>query len=139
MKVSIYILVCCLCLQGAAAAGASQLGPMRGEVERVVDGDTVRMRVAIWIDQEIRVAVRLADAYAPEIRRARCADEARRGRSAKAFAERFLAGRAVTLHDIRPDKYAGRVAARIEADGEDLGAALVAAGLADHDAKRGWC
>ena len=112
---------------------------MRGEVERVVDGDTVRVRVAIWLDQEIRVAVRLADAYAPEIRGPRCAAEKRRGQSAKAFVEDFLAGRAITLHDIRRAKYAGRVAARIEADGEDLGAALVAAGLADRQPGRGWC
>ena len=138
MKEIIYILVCIFCLPAPAVA-SSELGPMRGEVERVVDGDTVRMRVAIWLDQEIRVAVRLADAYAPEIRRPRCAAEKRQGQSAKAFVEDFLAGRVITLHDIRRGKYAGRVAARIEADGEDLGAALVAAGLADREPKRVWC
>lgn len=112
---------------------------MRGEVERVVDGDTVRMRVAIWLDQEIRVAVRLADVDAPEMFRPQCEAEKAQGQSAKAFVEGFLQGRNVMLHDIQRGKYAGRVAARIEADGEDLGAALVAAGLGAKNLKHVWC
>ena len=112
---------------------------MRAAVERVVDGDTVRVRLAIWLDQEIRVAVRLADVDAPELYRSACAGEKARARSAKVFVESFLEGREVMLHDIRRGKYAGRVAARIEADVEDLGRALVAAGLGSTDLKTGWC
>lgn len=112
---------------------------MRADVERVVDGDTVRMRVAIWLDQEIRVAVRLADVDAPEVFRPQCAAEKTSGESAKAFVEGFLQGRDVMLHDIQRDKYGGRVAARIEADGEDLGAALIAAGLGAKDFQHVWC
>lgn len=112
---------------------------MRASVERVVDGDTVRVRVAIWLDQEIRVAVRLAGVDAPELHRPECLGEKARARSAKAFVEAFLEGREVMLHDIRRGKYAGRVAARIEADGEDLGGALIAAGLGSADMKTRWC
>ena len=124
----------------AAPAAAADLSPMRAAVERVVDGDTVRVRVAVWLDQELRVAVRLAEVDAPEMFRPRCADERAKGEAAKAFVEAFLKGREVMLHDIRRGKYAGRVIARIEADGRDLGAALRAAGLgstADEGAR--WC
>ena len=127
----------------AVPAAAADLSPMRAAAERVVDGDTVRVRVAVWLDQELRVAVRLADVDAPEMFRPRCDDERAKGEAAKAFVEAFLKGREVMLHDIRRSKYAGRVAARIEADGRDLGAALRAAGLgsAAGDAAGGarWC
>ena len=75
----------------------------------------------------------------PELFRPECPGEKARARSAKAFVETFLEGREVMLHDIRRGKYAGRVAARIEADGEDLGRALVAAGLGSTDLKTRWC
>ena len=136
MSLFIYILVFWAV---SAPAAASELGPMRAAVERVVDGDTVRVRVAIWLDQEIRVAVRLAGVDAPELHRSACPGEKARARSAKAFVETVLEGREVMLHDIRRGKYAGRVAARIEADGEDLGRALVAAGLGSADMKARWC
>ena len=140
MRTFIYILVfLALSCLGPSPVAASELGPMRAAVERVVDGDTVRVRVAIWLDQEIRVAVRLADVDAPELFRPECPGEKARAQSAKAFVETFLEGREVMLHDIRRGKYAGRVAARIEADGEDLGRALVAAGLGSTDLKTRWC
>ena len=128
-----------LCLLATEPARASPMrGPAFGQVERVVDGDTVKVRVAIWIDQEIVVSVRLAGVDAPEIFRPACEAERARGREAKAFVEGFLSGGAVTLHDIEHDKYAGRVVARIESGGADLGDALLAAGLAA--AERGaWC
>jgi len=122
---------------GGAAAAA--LSPMRAAVERVVDGDTVRVRVAVWLDQELHVAVRLADVDAPELFRPGCPDETAMGEAAKTFVEGFLRGREVTLHDIRHGKYAGRVAARVEADGRDLGAALRAAGLGAAPGEARWC
>jgi endonuclease YncB( thermonuclease family) len=49
----------------------------------------------------------------------------------------------VTLADVRPDKYFGRVVARIiTADGTDAGAVLVGEGMARAYAGRarsGWC
>jgi len=126
--------LCALC-----PAVAEPLGPTRGEVERVIDGDTVKMRIAIWIDQELLVSVRVAGIDAPELFRPKCAAEKTLAREAKAFAEDFLAGGTATLHDITRGKYAGRVVARIEADGADLGEALVAAGLAVEGGKGAWC
>jgi len=125
----------------AAAADASTppLGPVAARLERVVDGDTVKMRATIWIDQELRVSVRLAGIDAPELFGPECAEEKRKARAAKAFVEDFLKAGEAKLHDIKRGKYAGRVIARIEADGRDLAAALLAAGHAVAGAKGEWC
>lgn len=48
---------------GAFALGARATpeiaGPIAADVERVVDGDTVRVSAKIWVDQRVSVAVRL--------------------------------------------------------------------------------
>ncbi len=119
------------------AAGFS--GPARAHVERVIDGDTVKMRVAIWLDQELVVSVRLAGVDAPELFRPRCDAERALARRAKSFVEDFLQAGEAGLSKIEQGKYAGRVVAHIEADGADLGAALVAAGLGVAGAKGNWC
>lgn len=124
---------------GAAASPRALDGPIRGAVERVIDGDTVKMRVAIWIDQELTVSVRVAGVDAPELFHPRCAAEREKARAAKAFVEAFVGGGDATLYDVRQGKYAGRVVARIETGGRDLGQALVAAGHAVSGAKGDWC
>ena len=50
----------------ARAGGAAFKGPVAATVERVIDGDTIEVKAQIWIDQELRVAVRLAGVDAPE-------------------------------------------------------------------------
>lgn len=128
-----------LFLLSAPAAAAPFDGPAVGRVERVIDGDTVKMRVAIWLDQELLVSVRLADVDAPELFRPKCDAERRLAQEAKAFVEAFLGNGEASLLDIQRGKYAGRVVARIETNRGDLGAALVAAGLGSKGAKRRWC
>ncbi|MHA1537585.1 MAG: thermonuclease family protein [Alphaproteobacteria bacterium] len=117
-------------------------GPVRAEIIRVHDGDTLILRARIWLGQVISTKVRLAGIDAPELR-GRCAREKRMAREARRFVKRKLADGNVTLRDIRFGKYAGRVLARVfTAEGEDLGQALIAAGLARpyRGGRRGrWC
>lgn len=125
----------------AALAGPEIAGPIAAQVERVIDGDTVRVTARIWVDQVVAVSVRLRNVDAPELFRPQCEAEKSRARDAKAFVETLLGGQAVALRDIEHDKYGGRVAARIEtAGGVDVGAALLSEGLAvssgDDDP---WC
>lgn len=131
-------LVCAAPLQAAEFSG-----PAKARVERVIDGDTVRMRVAIWLDQEILVSVRLAGVDAPELFRPKCDAERALALEAKSFVEDFLRGGEADLSHIEQGKYAGRVVARIGAGGGDLGSALVAAGLGVQSAKGratgSWC
>ncbi|MYZ50049.1 thermonuclease family protein [Propylenella binzhouense] len=117
-------------------------GPYAAEVETVVDGDTIAVRVPIWIGQEIRVLVRIRGVDAPE-KRARCEGERRLSDRATAALAGLVAGGRVTLRDIAGDKYWGRVVADVSApDGTDLGRALLARALVrayDGGARGGWC
>ncbi len=122
-----------------AWAGSALRGPVAASVERVIDGDTVKMRAQIWIDQELVISVRLAGVDAPELFRPKCAVEKDRAREAKIFVEEFLSSGTAVLRDVAYGKYAGRVVARIEVAGSDLGEALVAEGLAVNGARGAWC
>jgi endonuclease YncB( thermonuclease family) len=114
---------------GGAAAREVLPGQLAAEVVEVVDGDTLGVRVHVWLGQQVETRVRILGIDAPELR-ARCADE-RAGAEAARDALRRLIGREdVVLRDISYDKYGGRVLAHVETRaGADLGGALLAAGL----------
>jgi micrococcal nuclease len=125
----------------APAAHATALtGPVAASVERVVDGDTVKVLAEIWVDQHVAVSVRLKNVDAPELFRPQCEAERVRAREAKVFVEDVI-GTTIVLFDIVHDKYGGRVVARVETEnGADLGASLIAAGLAvPIGADDPWC
>ncbi len=146
----------CLCLPVSPAMAGEQLpGPVPGIVERVIDGDTLAVRVRIWLGQQVRVHVRLAGIDAPEMT-GRCAQERAMANIAQRFAEDFIATSAgaaapsaslaapqIWLSDISEGKYAGRILARVaNAAGEDLGNAMLGAGIARPYAggvRQNWC
>lgn len=117
-------------------------GPVIGVVEEVVDGDTLAVRVTVWIEQDLRVLVRLRGIDAPE-RRSKCEDERRLANAATERLAALVSGGAVVLSAIEGDKYFGRVIAEVAtAEGGDVGAALVAEGLArpyDGGRRQPWC
>jgi endonuclease YncB( thermonuclease family) len=117
-------------------------GPLPAEVTRVVDGDTIEVRVRIWLGQELETLVRIAGIDTPE-RRGACPAERERAAEAHLALSRLTAERQVVLREIHFGKYAGRVVARVEtAAGEDLAQALKALGLArayDGGRRPGWC
>lgn len=117
-------------------------GPIPAAVVRVVDGDTLTVRAHIWIGQEVETNVRLQGVDTPEIR-GRCDDERLRAERAREFTERLTAGGSVILLDVRPDKYGGRIDARVRtSDGVDVSDALIKAGLArvySGERRSPWC
>lgn len=128
----------------ASMAGEAALQRIDGRLQRVVDGDTVRVTAIIWVDQVVDVSVRLDGVDAPEIFRPKCAGEKALGLQARDFVSTFLDGETVILRAVRKGKFAGRVVARVERDdGADLGDALIEAGLAVPYGGRGprndWC
>ena len=125
----------------SGAAAASLSGPISGVVDEVIDGDTVRVRVDIWIDQQLTTSVRLEAVDTPEITGAKCENERRRGEAARSFAKSFLKEGEVTLSNVERGKYAGRVVAKITRsdDGADLGEALLRADLARPYGRNNWC
>lgn len=122
-------------------AGAEMLpGPYQATGLRVIDGDTIEARVRIWLGQEVVTTIRLAGIDAAELHAA-CPWARAAAEAARRFLADRLAGRAIALTDIAQDKYGGRIVARVSADGADLGAALLAIGLARpyQDRRPDWC
>ncbi len=117
-------------------------GPIPAEVIKIIDGDTIKVRASIWIDQSVIVSVRLRGIDAPELFRPKCQAERQLARNAKAsVAASSPVGSIVTLSEITRDKYGGRVVASVTtANGETLAARLLAQGQAIMiGSKKPWC
>ncbi len=127
----------------APATAAERLaGPVRAEVLRVIDGDTLEARADIWLGVQLTVHVRLRGIDAPEVH-----GQCEREKILAAAATDLLRKETtplVTLRNISGDKYYGRVEADVTTapDGLDLAKTMLASGLArPYDGgKRGdWC
>jgi len=117
-------------------------GPYPAEVLRVIDGDTVEVRVHIWLGLDQTVHVRLRGIDAPEMH-GHCPGEREKAQMAKDYLERTIAGQSVSLTDIGVDKYGGRVDAWVRlSDSRNLSERMLSAGLARAMAGKGrkpWC
>lgn len=116
-------------------------GPVTADVQRVVDGDTIEVRAAIWLDQSLEVRVRIDGVDAPEMK-SRCAEERRRANAARDYLVRRLASAQVRLTSVAYDKYGGRVRASVSDASGDVGAALIAKGFArayHGERRQPWC
>jgi endonuclease YncB( thermonuclease family) len=117
-------------------------GPISAEVLKIVDGDTIKVRATIWVDQTVEVSVRLRGIDAPELYRPKCDAEKRLARIAKASVSTTSpVGSIVQLSNIKRDKYGGRVIASVSTDdGETLASRLLAQGNAiAYGAPKPWC
>ena len=123
---------------------AVALGSYSAVVTRVVDGDTVNGVVTIWIDQRVTTSIRVRGIDTPELKGA-CDSERALAQMAKSQVENLLpAGSTITISNIGPDAYQGRIDADVTmADGRKLADVLIGEGLARaYDGKtkrRGWC
>ena len=117
-------------------------GPLFAHVTDVLDGDTLAMRIQIWIGQEIITDVRIAGIDTPELR-GQCDAERQKALLAKQTVQRLLRNNRAVLSDIKLEKYAGRVLATVKAtDGTLIADHLIRAGLArpyDGGKRGGWC
>ena len=118
-----------------AASAVPRFGHCRtvGELDCIVDGDTFLIAGA---------RVEIAGIDAPEIHRSNCPEEARRGIQAAVRLHDLLNRGPVTLTAAGAARDAARSLSRkVEVDGIDVGAAMVAGGFA-RDASSGprsWC
>ena len=125
------------------AAQAKQVlpGPFPFELVEVIDGDTFRARVDIWLGQTVTVKVRLKGVDTPEMN-GKCAAEKKLARQAKAFAENWLRKNQAQLTNVHYGTYAGRVLATAQiVNGDSLSAALLSENLAKpyHGRRAQWC
>ncbi len=117
--------------QAGAPGGFS---PYRATLVAVADVATIELDVAVWPGMTRRATVRLADIVAPSVNGPSCgtADAA----AARGFVMGWLAGG--TLSVMVVDGEGDTVTGHIRKDGNDLGDALVAAGLA-RNGQGAWC
>ncbi|MGA8650262.1 MAG: thermonuclease family protein [Xanthobacteraceae bacterium] len=112
------------------------------EVLRVIDGDTFEARVRVWRGFEVDTRVRLRAIDAPELH-ARCAAEYVKAEAARAALQRILSAGGVTVSQVGPDKYRGRVDAAVATrDTPDVSAALLNGGFArsyNGGRREPWC
>ena len=116
-------------------------GPFPFELVEVIDGDTFRARVDIWLGQSVTVRVRLKGVDTPEIE-GKCAAEKKLARQAKAFAENWFKKNQAELVNVHYGTYAGRVLATAQIkNGESLSAAPLAENLAKpyRGRRAQWC
>lgn len=101
-----------------------------GTTIRVIDGDTLTMRLAIWLGLEQQETIRVLGVDTPELR----GPDRVQALAAKRFTEAWLAAAtALTISVCARDSF-GRLLAVVERDaGESLAAALIRAG---HGVKR---
>jgi len=142
-KVLLWVTVAVIILLLATApAAARDYGPYVAKVARVVDGDTLEIEVEVWPGLTARSRVRLAGVNAPESRGKISDCERDAGKRATAFTREWVEQPgALTVVLSAQDKY-GRPLVHVRRDAEDLGVALIAAGLAHRydGGKRGaWC
>ncbi len=128
--------------QAAAAPTGPGPGAYQARILRVIDGDTVEARVGVWIGQEIVTKVRLRGVDAPELGGG-CASSRGLAEQARARLEGLLGNAPVVLSEIGPDRYFGRVLARLTvASGAEAGETLHREGLARRyrgGRREGWC
>jgi endonuclease YncB( thermonuclease family) len=86
---------------GGAARAEMLAGPVPARLVAVIDGDTIRVRARIWLDQEVETAVRLFGIDAPELTGA-CAAERALALDARDF-RRHRSARPSSRHDIAHD------------------------------------
>ena len=128
-------------LMSAVEAKQVLPGPFPFELVEVIDGDTFRARVDIWLGQSVTVKVRLQGVDTPEMN-GKCAAEKKLARQAKAFAENWLRKNQAQLTNVHYGTYAGRVLATAQIkNGDSLSAALLAENLAKpyRGRRAQWC
>jgi endonuclease YncB( thermonuclease family) len=124
---------------GISAATEIVPGPLRADLIRVIDGDTIEVRAHLWLGLELTTRVRLSEIDAPELDGG-CPAERDLAKSARDFLAHNLSP-TIVLNDVRQDKYGGRVVARVlTVRGEDVGRLLVANRLAlNAGSAPAWC
>jgi endonuclease YncB( thermonuclease family) len=112
------------------------------DVIRTIDGDTFEARVHLWPGLDVMTRVRLRGIDAPELK-AQCEREFRMAEAASDALQNLLAEGEVTIFNIGPDKYQGRVDADVATRRTpNVSNALLAGGFArayDGGHRSGWC
>jgi endonuclease YncB( thermonuclease family) len=112
------------------------------DVVRTIDGDTFEARVHVSPDLNLTTRVRLRGIDAPELK-ASCPQELQMAEAATGALRALLGEGDVTIFNIGPDKYSGRVVAEVATRRTgNVSTAMLAAGHARRYGgghRNGWC
>lgn len=144
---NLILLYCCLALTALPASAANWpapemlKGPFEAEALYVIDGDSIKARVRIWLNQHIETTIRIRGIDTPEIK-GKCDYEKNRAQEAKSRLQE-LVGDKIILSDVQSDKYGNRVIADVATlDAQNVSAVMIKENLARpyFGKKRGsWC
>ena len=116
MKNCSFLAVCIFVGSFSAAPVASQDVPAPyseyyGKVERVIDGDTIEVRIDLWPGFEAIYSVRARGIDAPEVRRAKCPEEKLWAQKARdRVAKLYGPGTVVRIEKVEIDSFGRAVA-----------------------------
>jgi endonuclease YncB( thermonuclease family) len=117
-------------------------GPFHARVIEVIDGDSLRVVVRVWLGQHIETVVRIRGIDTPE-RRSACPGESKAAQAATEALDRLVGPGTVVLSHIAGDKYFGRVLADVTLEsGASLREEMLHSGLArvyDGGTRASWC
>jgi endonuclease YncB( thermonuclease family) len=112
------------------------------DVLYTIDGDTFEARVHLLPGMDLKTRIRLRGVDAPELK-AQCAQELRLAEAASDALRGLLGDGEITIYNIGPDKYPGRVVADVATRRTpNVSAALLAGGHArayGGGHRNGWC
>lgn len=119
-------------------------GPVPARVIKTGDGDTVQTEVDIFPGTRVLIDIRIGEIDTPEKGgRAKCDSEAARAEDASAEMRRLLEEKAVMLHNVKYEKYGGRLLADVTTEnGVNAAQHMIAKGLAKPyggGTKESWC
>jgi len=109
---------------------------------RTIDGDTFEAVVHLWPQLDLTTRIRLRGVDAPELK-AQCAQELRLAQAASEALRTLLGEGGITIYNIGPDKYPGRVVADVATQRTpNVSVALLAGGHVrayGGGHRDGWC
>lgn len=117
---------------------------MEMPILEVTDGDTIKSFVNLPCPLCL-VSIRIIGIDTPEKTwRGKCDKERELGEKATEFVKNIVGkNKVMTVHNVKWDKYGGRIDGDVEVDGRDISKALIAAGLAQPYTGQGdkpeWC
>lgn len=112
------------------------------DMRYAIDGDTFGARVHLGSGEDVSVRIRLRGIDAPELK-GQCAREIQRAETATAALSKLLREGGLTIYNIGPDKYPGRVVADVATrQTPSVSAVLLSSGHArpyGGGHRNGWC
>jgi len=138
------IIMAAVAATAPAYANDNLTGPVQAEVIAILDGDTIKARAHMWLDQSVEISVRIRGIDAPELLKPRCPYEEELAQAARDEVISLIGEQAVTLYNIGHDKYSGRVVAQVLTSANvDIGKYLIKRGYAKpwegQGKKPEWC